>query len=62
MVVGITLLVVAVLAVIFFFFAYHTFHGDLPGMFMWAVIFLAIAGIASILIDGFNLLEMIGLG
>jgi len=59
MVVGITLLVVAILAGIFFFFAYHTYHGDLPGMFRTAVIFIVVAGLAAILIDGFNIIDIV---
>lgn len=59
MVVGITLLVVAVLAILFFMSAYHTYHGDLPGMFMWAVIFIVVAAVASMLIDGFDIIEIV---
>jgi len=59
MVVGITLIVVAILALIFFWFAYHTYHGDLPGMFISAVVFLIIAGAAAILIDGFDIIDIV---
>ena len=40
-----TLLVVAILGAIFFWFAYHTFHGDLPGMFIAAIVFIAACAI-----------------
>lgn len=38
----ITLLIVAVVLSIFFYIAYHTFHGDLPAMFKMFIIVLLI--------------------
>lgn len=38
----ITLLIVAVVLSIFFYIAYHTFHGDLPEMFKIFIIGLVI--------------------
>jgi len=59
MVVGITLLVVVVLGALFFKSAYHTYHGDLPRMFITALIFLLVAAVSSMLIDGFNVIDLV---
>jgi hypothetical protein len=40
-----TLLVVAVIGAIFFWFVYHTFHGDLPGMLISAVVAVIVIAI-----------------
>lgn len=58
---GFTLLGVAVFLAIFFYFAYHTFHGSLPSLFMIVVLVFVALGIISIGIDMFDVLEMIGL-
>lgn len=58
MTVGITLIVVAVLAVFFFISLWHTFHGDIIPMMVWAVIVLVLVGIGFI---GADLLDLINL-
>jgi len=45
--VAITIFVIALAAIGFFWAAYHTMHFDLPGMFIGAVIVLVALAIAS---------------
>ena len=57
MVVGITLLVVALAAAGFFWTAYHTMHFNLPAMFFGAIVVLVALGIISILGDIFGVVD-----
>lgn len=57
MVTGITLLIVAFIAIIFFYIAWHTYHGDLIPLFLGAVIFLIALALGFISLDIFNVFD-----
>jgi len=59
MVVGITLLVVAIAAAGFFWSAFHTMHFDLPNMFIGAVIVIVALAIMFILGDVFGVVDWV---
>ena len=59
MVIGITLLVVALAAAGFFWTAFHTMHFDLPNMFIGAVVVIVALGIMFILGDVFGIVDMV---
>ena len=46
----ITLVIMGVILAVFFYIAYHTFHGDLPAMFK---LFLIILSIVAVIVLGF---------
>ena len=58
-VVGITLLVVALGLAGFLWTAYHTMHFNLPSMFIGAVVVVASLGILAILGDIFGVVDWI---
>ena len=59
MVIGITLLVVAIAAAGFFWSAFHTFHGDLPNMFIGAVVVVVALAVMFILGDVFGIVDIV---
>ena len=59
MVIGFTLLAVAILAAGFFWSAFHTMHFDLPNMFIGAVVVLVALAIIFILGDIFGIVDMV---
>ena len=59
MIVGITLLVVALAAAGFFWSAFHTMHFDLPNMFIGAVVVIVALAIIFILGDIFGIVDWV---
>jgi len=59
LVVGITLLVVALAAAGFFWAAYHTMHFDLPNMFIGAVVTIVALGIVFVLGDVLGVVDWV---
>jgi len=59
MVIGITLLVVAIAAAGFFWSAFHTMHFDLPNMFIGAIVVLVALAVMFMLGDRFGIVDMV---
>jgi len=45
LIIALTIVVIAIGLAGFFYFAYHTFHGDLPNMFIGAIVVLIVLAI-----------------
>jgi len=59
MVAGITLILVGIVAIFFFYSLFHTFHGDIVPMLVTAVVVLVVLGIIFILGDVFGLVDWV---
>lgn len=57
--IGIGLIIAAVAVFFFYSIVWHTYHGDILGVFISFIILLVVAGLFLILTDHFQILELV---